>query len=99
MSREQNMEMYGKMSDEDVCSLIRTAMNEGCIKPAHVYDAVEVVMERLLQRKRRNCDRFKTDEEGYRTFLYEYIGKRSDFGWINERYRQWLFKEEGSRAE
>lgn len=34
-------------TDENLIRIIRTAMEQGCIRPSHVYDAVDEVLCRL----------------------------------------------------
>lgn len=40
-------EFETKTSTEELTNLIRMAMGEGCIRPCHVYDMVDEVLDRL----------------------------------------------------
>ena len=42
-----NREWLESTTNSGLAELIRTAMGEGCIRPAHVYDAVDEVLDRL----------------------------------------------------
>ena len=39
--------MLESATNSGLAEIIRTAMGEGCIRPAHVYDAVDEVLDRL----------------------------------------------------
>lgn len=53
MSREY----FEQYKDEQLIELVRTAMGEGCIKPSHVYDAVDILLDRIAKKPvKRNCD-------------------------------------------
>jgi hypothetical protein len=43
MSREH----YENLPSADLAKMIRTAMGEGCIRPVHVYDMVDVLLSRI----------------------------------------------------
>ena len=49
LTKEQssNKEWLENASNEDLTKIIRNAMDEGCIRPCHVYDAVDEVLCRL----------------------------------------------------
>ena len=37
-------------------TITRTAMEEGCIRPCHVYDAVDEIMKRLERTEKENAE-------------------------------------------
>ena len=47
-----NRETYETAKAESLELLIRTAMGEGCIKPCHVFDAVDEVLDRLKKQRK-----------------------------------------------
>lgn len=50
----------------EIIDIIRTAMDEGCIRPCHVYDAVDELICRIQvldNRPNRNCDLFTNVED------------------------------------
>ena len=51
LTQEQssNKEWLESISNADLERVIRTAMGEGCIRPAHVFDAVDEALDRLAK--------------------------------------------------
>ena len=51
LTKEQssNKEWLESISNNDLEKVIRTAMGEGCIRPSHVYDAVDEALDRLAK--------------------------------------------------
>ncbi len=45
-----NKEWMESETDENLIKMIRVAMEEGCIRPCHIYDAVDEVLCRLADR-------------------------------------------------
>lgn len=56
--QSSNKAKYEAASTAEIIDIIRTAMGEGCIRPCHVYDAVDELICRIqaLGIGRRNCD-------------------------------------------
>ena len=42
-----NTEMLESTTNEGLDTIVRTAMREGCIRPSHVYDAVDEALDRI----------------------------------------------------
>ena len=51
LTKEQssNKEWLESISNADLERVIRTAMGEGCIRPSHVFDAVDEALDRLAK--------------------------------------------------
>lgn len=51
LTKEQssNKETFEAMPLEQCVAMIRTAMGEGCIRPSHVFDAVDEALDRLAK--------------------------------------------------
>ena len=51
LTKEQssNKEWLESISNNDLERVIRTAMGEGCIRPSHVFDAVDEALDRLAK--------------------------------------------------
>ena len=47
--QSSNKEWIEKTSTQDIIMMIRVAMGEGCIRPAHVYDLVDEALCRLAK--------------------------------------------------
>lgn len=62
MSREY----FESYTNAQLTELIRSAMREGCIKPCHVYDAVDILLDRLADKPLRNCDVGSAEEQDER---------------------------------
>ena len=45
--QSSNKERYEAASTAEIVSIIRTAMGEGCIRPCHVFDAVDELICRV----------------------------------------------------
>lgn len=57
--QSSNKAEYEAAPTAEIIDIIRTAMGEGCIRPCHVYDAVDELICRiqaLENRPKRNCD-------------------------------------------
>ena len=57
--QSSNKAWYEAATTAEIIDIIRTAMGEGCIRPCHVYDAVDELICRiqdLENRQKRNCD-------------------------------------------
>lgn len=57
--QSSNKAQYEAAPTAEIIDIIRTAMGEGCIRPCHVYDAVDELICRiqaLENRPKRNCD-------------------------------------------
>jgi len=59
-----NKEWMESMSVEDLIQLIRLAMDQGCIRPCHVYDAVDEALDRLAKFHERESQRRKSVQAG-----------------------------------
>ena len=46
-----NRAAYETKAAKNLEQIIRTAMSEGCIKPSHVFDAVDEVLDRLNKQR------------------------------------------------
>ena len=67
--QSSNKAQYEAASTAEIIDIIRTAMGEGCIRPCHVYDAVDELICRiqaLENRPKRNCDVGTTEEQAQR---------------------------------
>lgn len=47
--KSSNTKMLEEMTTAQVISLVRNAMDMGCISPCHVYDAVDEIICRLCK--------------------------------------------------
>lgn len=47
--QSSNKAEYEALSTEEVIKRVRTAMEAGCIRPCHVYDLVDEVLDRLAK--------------------------------------------------
>lgn len=47
--QSSNKEWLESISNADLERVIRTAMGEGCIRPSHVFDAVDEALDRLAK--------------------------------------------------
>ena len=68
--QSSNKAKYEAAPTAEIIGIIRTAMGEGCIRPCHVYDAVDELIFRiqaLENRPKRNCD-VGTPEEQLKRF-------------------------------
>lgn len=57
--QSSNKAKYEAAPTAEIIDIIRTAMGQGCIRPCHVYDAVDELIRRiqaLESRPKRNCD-------------------------------------------
>lgn len=57
--QSSNKARYEAAPTAEIIDIIRTAMGQGCIRPCHVYDAVDELICRiqaLENRPKRNCD-------------------------------------------
>ncbi len=64
---------YEAAPTAEIVDIIRTAMSEGCIRPCHVYDAVNELICRiqaLENRPKRNCDVGTAEEQEVRMARY-----------------------------
>ena len=67
--QSSNKARYEAATTAEIIDIIRTAMGEGCIRPCHVYDAVDELICRiqaLENRPKRNCDVGTADEQNKR---------------------------------
>lgn len=88
-------------STENIITIIRTAMGEGCIHPCHVYDAVDEALCRLqkLDNGQRNCDVFRTRKEAdmaFERYTKYYMVKHlleNDYSSSALDYEDWLLAE------
>ena len=65
--QSSNKAKYESAPTAEIIDIIRTAMGEGCIRPSHVFDAVDELICRiqaLENSPKRNCD-VGTVEEQY----------------------------------
>lgn len=70
--QSSNKAEYEAASTAEIIDIIRTAMSEGCIRPCHVYDAVDELICRiqaLENRPKRNCDRFDDLNSAQRHYI------------------------------
>lgn len=67
-------EYFEKYTNAQLTELIRSAMSEGCIKPCHIYDAVDILLDRLADKPQRNCDvgSVEEQEERFKNFCLSY---------------------------
>ena len=71
--QSSNKAEYEAAPTAEIIDIIRTAMGEGCIRPCHVYDAVDELICRiqaLENRPKRNCDVGTEEEQGERFSAY-----------------------------
>lgn len=60
-------ENFEKYTNAQLTELIKSAMSERCIKPRLVYhDALDVLLARLADKPRRNCDIGSAEEQEIR---------------------------------
>jgi hypothetical protein len=67
--QSSNKARYEAATTAEIIDIIRTAMGEGCIRPCHVYDAVDELICRiqaLEKRPKRNCDVGTAEEQDRR---------------------------------
>jgi hypothetical protein len=72
--QSSNKAKYEAAPTAEIIDIIRTAMGAGCIRPCHVYDAVDELICRiqaLENRPKRNCDRFDTVKDAAIAFARE----------------------------
>lgn len=50
-------------TNENLVEIIRTAMEHGCIRPCHVYDAVDELLHRFENKKEEAERKHKEEEE------------------------------------
>ena len=94
LTKEQssNKEWLESETTENLIEIIRTAMGEGCIRPCHVYDAVDEALDRLakwtdLSRTNKdNSDGAKNGEAVIRTqrFMRDVCVKKSGGNYESE---------------
>ena len=83
--QSSNKAKYEAAPTAKIIDIIRTAMSEGCIRPCHVYDAVDELICRiqaLENRPKRNCDVGTAEGQGERCL---------------EQINQWRRKGEGKK--
>lgn len=71
--QSSNKAEYEAAPTAEIIDIIRTAMGEGCIRPCHVYDAVDELICRiqdLENRPKRNCDVGTAEAQCQRMFHY-----------------------------
>ena len=60
---------YESLPTTEIVRRIREAMDEGCIRPSHVYDLVDEALDRLSDKEKRkpqrNCDLYYTADEAH----------------------------------
>ena len=83
--QSSNKARYEAATTAEIIDIIRTAMGEGCIRPCHVYDAVDELICRiqaLEKRTKRNCDVGTADEQAKRfvNFCLKHIGCAEETG-------------------
>lgn len=67
--QSSNKARYESAPTAAIIDIIRTAMGDGCIRPCHVYDAVDELICRiqaLENRPKRNCDVGTAEEQYWR---------------------------------
>lgn len=67
--QSSNKAKYEAAPTAEIIDIIRTAMSQGCIRPCHVYDAVDELICRiqaLENRPKRNCDVGAPEEQSRR---------------------------------
>lgn len=67
--QSSNKAEYEAAPTAAIIDIIRTAMGEGCVRPCHVYDAVDGLICRiqaLENRTKRNCDVGTANEQSER---------------------------------
>jgi hypothetical protein len=86
--QSSNKAKYEAAPTAEIIDIIRTAMGEGCIRPCHVYDAVDELICRiqaLENRTKRNCDVYDSYGDAIRAF--EDDENAEDY----EEMAEWLF--------
>lgn len=76
--QSSNKAKYEAAPTSEIIDIIRTAMGQGCIRPCHVYDAVDELICRiqaLENRPKRNCDVGTADEQAQR--FYDFCTEHS----------------------
>ena len=71
--QSSNKAEYEAAPTAEIIDIIRTAMGEGCVRPCHVYDAVDELICRiqaLENRPKRNCDVGTLAEQRQRFVAY-----------------------------
>ena len=71
--QSSNKARYEAAPTAEIIDIIRTAMGQGCIRPCHVYDAVDELICRiqaLENRPKRNCDVGTVEEQADRFDLF-----------------------------
>ena len=71
--QSSNKSRYEAAPTSEIIQIIRIAMGEGCIRPCHVFDAVDELIcrvESLEGRTMRNCDVGTPEEQGERFIDY-----------------------------
>lgn len=71
--QSSNKAEYEAAPTAEIIDIIRTAMGEGCIRPCHVYDAVDELICRiqaLENSPKRNCDVGTAKEQDARLWSY-----------------------------
>lgn len=83
--QSSNKARYEAAPTAEIINIIRTAMGEGCIRPCHVYDAVDELICRiqaLENRPKRNCDVGTAEEQAKRMDAYcASYGERMGCSW------------------
>ena len=70
--QSSNKAKYEAAPTAEIIDIIRTAMGQGCIRPCHVYDAVDELICRiqaLENRPKRNCDLPEVAKDPWRAWL------------------------------
>ena len=83
--QSSNKAKYEAAPTAEIIDIIRTAMGEGCIRPCHVYDAVDELICRiqaLEDRPKRNCDigSPKEQNERYGKFCHAHLSPENGCG-------------------
>lgn len=86
--QSSNKARYESAPTAEIIDTIRIAMGEGCIRPCHVYDAVDELICRiqaLENRPKRNCDVY--DSYGNAIRVFEDLENAEDY----EDMAEWLY--------
>ena len=81
--QSSNKAEYESAPTAEIIDIIRTAMGEGCIRPCHVYDAVDELICRiqaLENRPKRNCDMGTAREQHVRHNAFCYAHRVREKG-------------------
>ena len=74
VEQSSHKDEYESLATKEIIKRIRTAMGEGCIRPAHVYDLVDEALDRLakIEALVKSVDLTKCSPLPWKSKLYSY---------------------------